>query len=102
MTNQQEQITLHHVNEYRGGPLAIRSIIYGCPDIRWHLVEDPDSWPITPGLIAWSYNRKEVEILQQQLRPSTNSIHEDLGTIDDEIGVVPINKLLTSTDFIAH
>ena len=27
---------------------------------------------------------------------------EDLGTIDDEIGVVPINKLLTSTDFIPH
>jgi hypothetical protein len=27
---------------------------------------------------------------------------QDLGTIDDEIGVVPINKLLTSTDFIAH
>ena len=27
---------------------------------------------------------------------------EDLGTIDDEIGVVPINKLLTSTEFIAH
>jgi len=43
-----------------------------------------------------------VETLQQQLRPSTNSIHEDLGTIDDKIGVVPINKLLTSTDFIAH
>jgi hypothetical protein len=27
---------------------------------------------------------------------------QDLGTIDDEIGVVPINKLLTSTDFIAN
>ena len=27
---------------------------------------------------------------------------QDLGTIDDEIGVVPINKLLTSTDYIAH
>ena len=27
---------------------------------------------------------------------------EDLGTIDDEIGVVPINKLLTTTDFISH
>ena len=27
---------------------------------------------------------------------------QELGTIDDEIGVVPINKLLTSTDFIAH
>ena len=25
---------------------------------------------------------------------------QDLGTIDDEIGVVPITKLLTSTDFI--
>lgn len=25
---------------------------------------------------------------------------EDLGTIDDEIGVAPITKLLTSTDFI--
>ena len=25
---------------------------------------------------------------------------QDLGTIDDEIGVVPIAKLLTSTDFI--
>ena len=27
---------------------------------------------------------------------------QDLGTIDDEIGVVSINKLLTSTYFIAH
>ena len=27
---------------------------------------------------------------------------QDLGTIDDEIGVVSINKLLTSTDFIPH
>jgi hypothetical protein len=27
---------------------------------------------------------------------------QELGTIDDEIGVVPIHKLLTSTDFIAH
>jgi hypothetical protein len=27
---------------------------------------------------------------------------QELGTIDDEIGVVPINKLLTSTDFIAN
>jgi hypothetical protein len=27
---------------------------------------------------------------------------QELGTIDDELGVVPINKLLTSTDFIAH
>jgi len=25
---------------------------------------------------------------------------QDLGTIDDELGVVPITKLLTSTDFI--
>ena len=72
MTNQQDQITLHNVNKYCGGPLAIRSIIYGCPDIRWNLVEDPDSWPITPGLIAWSYNREEVETLMLQLRPNTN------------------------------
>lgn len=78
MTNQQEQITLHHVNKYCGGPLAIRSIIYGCPNVRWNLVEDPDSWPITPGLIAWSYNREEVVALQQQLRLSTNSIHQPL------------------------
>ena len=27
---------------------------------------------------------------------------EDLGTIDDEIGVVSIKKLLTSTYFISH
>ena len=27
---------------------------------------------------------------------------QDLGTIDDEIGVVPINKLLSSTDFIPN
>lgn len=27
---------------------------------------------------------------------------QDLGIIDNELGVVPINKLLTSTDFIAH
>jgi hypothetical protein len=27
---------------------------------------------------------------------------QDLGTIDDELGVVPITKLLTSTDFIPH
>jgi hypothetical protein len=27
---------------------------------------------------------------------------QELGTIDDELGVVPINKLLTSTDFIAN
>jgi hypothetical protein len=26
----------------------------------------------------------------------------ELGTIDDELGVVPITKLLTSTDFIPH
>jgi hypothetical protein len=27
---------------------------------------------------------------------------QDLGTIDEELGVVPITKLLTSTDFIPH
>ena len=27
---------------------------------------------------------------------------QELGTIDDELGVVPITKLLTSTDFISH
>jgi gamma-glutamylcyclotransferase (GGCT)/AIG2-like uncharacterized protein YtfP len=27
---------------------------------------------------------------------------QELGTIDDELGVVPIHKLLTSTDFIPH
>jgi hypothetical protein len=27
---------------------------------------------------------------------------QELGTIDDELGVVPITKLLTSTDFIAY
>jgi hypothetical protein len=27
---------------------------------------------------------------------------QELGTIDDELGVVPITKLLTSTDFIPH
>jgi hypothetical protein len=76
MTNQQDQITLHHVNKYCGGPLAIRSIIYGCPDIRWNLVEDPDSWPITPGLVAWSYNREEVEALLLQLRSKPPSLKE--------------------------
>jgi hypothetical protein len=69
MTNQQNPITLHHVNKYGGGPLAIRSIIYGCPNIRWNLVEDADSWPITAGLVAWSYNREEVEALMLQLCP---------------------------------
>ena len=83
MTNQQDQITLHHVNKYCGGPLAIRSIIYGCPDIRWNLVEDPDSWPITPGLIAWSYNREEVEALLQQLSyKPTNLKQQALALLD--------------------
>ena len=110
MTNQQDQITLHHVCKYRGGPLAIRSIIYGCPDIRWNLVEDPDSWPITPGLIAWSYNREEVEALLQQLsyKPTnlkqqaltalhavatgandTREQHQDLDTIRQALEVLP-------------
>jgi len=90
MTNQQDQITLHHVNKYCGGPLAIRSIIYGCPDIRWNLVEDPDSWPITPGLVAWSYNREEVEALLLQLCSKPTSLKEqalnELNLIADPDG----------------
>jgi hypothetical protein len=59
--------SIRRVREYGGGPLAITWIIYGCPNIRWHLVEDPDSWPITPRLIAESCNREEVEALMLQL-----------------------------------
>ena len=60
-------LTLHHVYEYGGGPLAIKGHIYGEPNIRYLLKEHPDTFGITPSLIAWSYNREEVEALLLQL-----------------------------------
>jgi hypothetical protein len=59
--------SLHHVCEYGGGPLAIRGHIYGEPGIRYLLKEHPDTFGITPSLIAWSYNREEIEALLLQL-----------------------------------
>ena len=59
--------TVHHVYEYGGGPLAIVGHVYGEPDIRWSLREHPDTFGITPSLIAWSYNREGIEALLRQL-----------------------------------
>ena len=42
------ETTVHHVREYEGGPLAIHGHIYGEPHIRYLLMEDPDSFGITP------------------------------------------------------
>lgn len=64
------ETTVHHVREYEGGPLAIHGHIYGEPHIRYLLMEDPDSFGITPSQIAWSYSREGIEALLLQLRPA--------------------------------
>jgi hypothetical protein len=61
------ETSVHHVHEYGGGPLAIKGHIYGEPDIRYLLKEHPDTFGITPSLIAWSYGREGIEALLLQL-----------------------------------
>ena len=50
----------------------------------------------------WSTYVDQLEELGCEVVENQTDDYEiqDLGTIDDEIGVVPITKLLTSTDFI--
>jgi hypothetical protein len=54
-------------NDYKGGKLTISWIIYGSPDIRWHLQEE---FPNCNSLIAESTDRAEIEALKEELTGS--------------------------------
>ena len=50
--------------DYKGGRLYVTGIVYGSPDVRWHLCEQR---PNCDALIAESIDKAEIEALRKLL-----------------------------------
>ena len=50
--------------DYKGGRLYVTGIVYGSPDVRWHLFEER---PNCNACIADSIDKAEIEALRKLL-----------------------------------